>query len=400
MDLRSGAAFWPICDGLLRSYPALDRDERADVVVIGAGVTGGLVAHQLTRAGANVVVLDRRDVASGSTAATTGLLQYETDTALAELTAVAGEPAAVRAWQLGLEAITEIESLCAELGDECGFARRDSMYLASSRRDARHLVHEHELRVRHGFDVDWLSADDVRDRYGISAFGAIRSRGDAEIDAFRFTHRLLAAAVSRGARVYDRTDVSAVDAGPHGVSVRTSRGPRVAARHVVWAAGYESVEETQRRVGRRYSTWAIASEPVADFGPWSDRALIWETSRPYLYLRTTGDGRVMVGGEDERYSWRHASARRLDTKSRRLAARFAELFPTIEIEIAYRWAGAFTVTRDGLPYIGSVPEHPHAWLALGYGGNGITFSMIAADLIRDAWLGVPRSDAAIFSFER
>ena len=66
MDLRSGAAFWPLKNGLLHTYPALDDDETADVAVIGAGVTGALVAHRLVAAGANVVVIDKRDVASGS----------------------------------------------------------------------------------------------------------------------------------------------------------------------------------------------------------------------------------------------------------------------------------------------------------------------------------------------
>ena len=73
MDLRTGCAFWMLKDGLLASYPSLAADLSADVAIIGAGITGALVARELTNAGANVVVVDRRDVASGSTAASTGL---------------------------------------------------------------------------------------------------------------------------------------------------------------------------------------------------------------------------------------------------------------------------------------------------------------------------------------
>jgi glycine/D-amino acid oxidase-like deaminating enzyme len=400
MDLRSGTAFWPVMNGLLRNYPALAADETADVAVIGAGVTGALVAHILATVGADVIVLDKRDVATGSTAATTGLLQYETDTSLVELAQAVGEEQAVRAWRLGLAAIQTIEDRCREVGDDCGFARRPSLYLASSRRDGRRLAVEHALRVRHGFDVEWLSAASLQDRYGIDAPGAIVSRGEGQIDAFRFTHRLLQAAIDRGARVYDRTEVRAVKAQDDGVVIETSRNARVTARRIVWAAGYEAIEETQKRVGRRHSTWALVSEPVADLGAWRDGALIWETARPYLYARTTDDGRVMIGGEDEPFSRRHTSDRLLEKKSRRLVDRFGRLFPSIAIEVAYRWAGVFTDTKDGLPFIGEVPQHPHAWLALGYGGNGVTFSMIAAELIRDAWRGVPNPDARIFAFDR
>jgi glycine/D-amino acid oxidase-like deaminating enzyme len=401
MDLRSGAAFWPLKNGLLHTYPALDGDETADVAVIGAGVTGALVAHRLVAAGANVVVIDKRDVASGSTAATTGLLQYETDTSLCELADAIGESSGVRAWRLGLDAdLGDADLGNTALGDTCGFERRPSLYLASSRRDATQLAREYELRASRGFDVEWLSASDLDARYGLDAPGAIYGRGDAQIDAFRFTHRLLQSAAANGARVYDRTEVTSITVHADGLTLDTVRGPRISTRRLVWAAGYEAVEETQKRIGRLYSTWAFVSEPVDDLGRWSDRALIWETARPYLYLRVTDDGRVMAGGEDERFARRHDSARRLSTKTTTLVRRVGQLFPAMRIDVAYSWAGVFSTTTDGLPYIGATPEHPHAWLALGYGGNGITFSMIAADIIRDAYLGAPNADAPLFAFDR
>lgn len=400
MDLRSGAAFWPIRDGLLATYPPLERDERADVAVVGAGITGALVAHHLAAAGANVVVLDKRDVGEGSTAATSGLLLYETDSSLLELTDTVGEANAVRAWRRGLEAIDEIQELCRTVGDSCGFSRHDTLYLASSARDARQLAKEHAHRARNGFDLDWMTSADLARCHGIDAPAAIYSRGGGQIDAFRFTHRLLQSAIAHGARVYDRTEVSRVIAHDDRVELETDRGSRVNARHMVWATGYESVEETQRRVGRFHSTWALVSEPLDDLGAWKNQMLIWETARPYLYARVTDDRRVMIGGEDEPFSRHHASARRMEKKSAKLVKRFAQIFPELPFEVAYKWAGVFSTTVDGLPYIGSVPEHPHAWLALGYGGNGITFSAIAASLIRDAWIRVPNADAALFSFDR
>ena len=80
--------------------------------------------------------------------------------------------------------------------------------------------------------------------------------------------------------------------------------------------------------------------------------------------------------------------------------RFSRLFPSVSIEVAYAWAGVFGTTADGLPYIGVLPEHPHTYFALGYGGNGITFSAVAAGLIRDWWTGCENPDQALFSFDR
>ena len=84
----------------------------------------------------------------------------------------------------------------------------------------------------------------------------------------------------------------------------------------------------------------------------------------------------------------------------RLQRRFGKLFTAMPLEVAYSWGGVFAETEDGLAYIGATPEFPNGYFALGFGGNGITYSLIAAELIRDAILGRPNPDAAIFAFGR
>src|SRR5690606_19593071 len=140
-------------NGLLHTYPPLDREERADVAVLGAGITGALVAHRLASAGLDVVVVDRHDVGLGSTAAATSLLQYETDTPLGDLITRRGEQDAFRAWRMGQEAIDTIETLLPALGDDCDFRRRRSLYLAGSDADVPALRAEYDTRARLGFDV-------------------------------------------------------------------------------------------------------------------------------------------------------------------------------------------------------------------------------------------------------
>jgi glycine/D-amino acid oxidase-like deaminating enzyme len=400
MDLRTGCAYWLIRNGLLASYPRLDRDEDADIAIIGAGITGGAAAYGFSRAGANVVVLDRRDVASGSSAASTGLLMYEIDKSLGDLARQVGIDAAVRSYRLGVEAINRIEAICGDLGDSCGFARRPSLYLASSRRDAAMLTSEHALRRAHGFAVDLLTADEVRSRFGLRAPAALWSVGQAEVDCYRLTHGLLAAAARAGARIYDRTDVVKVRRIAGRLELRTDGRCRVRAHRVIWAGGYEMTESIGRRATDLTSTWACATEPVGAFEPWQERCLIWETARPYFYLRTTDDGRVLLGGEDSRYSRRHTRTRLLTAKTDTLLRRFRRMFPKIAVEAAYSWAGVFAETRDGLPCVGAMRGDPMTWYALGYGGNGITLGVIAADLLLDAWEGRVNEDAQIFRFSR
>ncbi|MEP6664306.1 MAG: FAD-dependent oxidoreductase, partial [Verrucomicrobiota bacterium] len=84
MDLTSDYPFWSICNGLVGVYPPLDAEVSCDALVIGGGITGALVGFHLAEAGIKTVLIDRRDIATGSSSASTALLQYEVDVPLRE----------------------------------------------------------------------------------------------------------------------------------------------------------------------------------------------------------------------------------------------------------------------------------------------------------------------------
>jgi glycine/D-amino acid oxidase-like deaminating enzyme len=401
MDLHTGWPFWPVRDGLPASYPPLDSDTSADVAIVGAGITGALAAVELAAAGAKVVVIDRDDVAAGSSAATSGLLLYDTDSSFRELSERFGPSVPCRVYTLGLEAIDRLEALCRTLSHGCGFTRRPSLYLASRRRDVRSLRREFADRQNLRLEVELMERRDIEARYSFSAPAAIYSQGTAEIDCYRLVHALLERAAGNGARIYDRTAMTGLRASSGIVTVSTGRGPIIRARRVVLATGYDTGLGEPR--GGRYqlaSTWCVVTEPLDSFDGWTDRCLIWETARPYFYLRSTDDGRLLVGGEDEPYPQRHRRKDLLASKADVLLARARRMFPQLALEPAYAWAGTFATTEDGLPFIGDLASHPGVSIALAYGGNGITFGAIAAMLIRDAYLGRRHPDAAIFVLPR
>jgi glycine/D-amino acid oxidase-like deaminating enzyme len=399
MDLRDGRAFWPTKNGLLNAYPALERDVKTDVAVVGAGITGALVAYALSRAGLGAVVLDKRDVARGSTSASTALLQYEIDTHLVDLTEKLGAERAKRAYQLCLEAIGKVETLTRELGDDCGFARRESLYYASTKKDAANLPAEFEARKRIGIRAELLSSAEIEERYGFSKPCAIYSLEGAEVDPYRLAHRLLEGAQKRGAQVYDRTEVTAWTRKGETWTLTTDRGFTVTAKRLVFAVGYEHKQALHQRLLSLRNSYALVTEPVE--GPlWYRASLVWETARPYLYVRTTSDNRVLIGGEDEPHQNLSSREERIPKKQRRLEEKFRALFPDLKIETAFAWAGTFGETKDGLAYIGESPELPGAFFALGYGGNGITYSITAAEIITDLCAGKHNADAEVFSFSR
>lgn len=403
MDLTSSHPLWSSLDGLPHAYPRLHRDARAEVVVIGAGVTGALVAHALVGAGLDVVVVDKREVGWGSTAASTALLQYELDVPLVELRDMIGREPADRAYGACRDAVERLTALVATLPDDVGFRRSASLYLTARKRDIRAQKAELAARREIGLDVTWLARDELRARFGIrDRDGAILSAVGAEVDAYALAHALLADAVRRGLRVFARTQVVRVDPSDGGVTIELEGGSTVSSRHLVFASGYETREFLGRSPAKLASTFAVASEPETVPSPWKENAAVmWERAHPYLYLRSTPDGRVIIGGEDERFRDPDHRDALIARKAKRLVERYHELFgDDVRFDPAFAWAGTFGETKDGLPYIGTHAKWPSCHFALGYGGNGITFSVLAAEMIRDSLVGRTNPLAELFRFGR
>ncbi len=401
MDLTSGTPLWPTLIGLPATYPRLDHDVACGVAVIGGGITGALVAHRFALAGVHTVLLEAGEIAHGSTAATTALIQYEIDTHLVDLIERVGADHAVRSYRLCLDAVRGIEALAGAAGDGCGWRSTRSLYLGSRRRDRRVLEGEHLARRAAGIEVELLGERDIRERFSFSRPAALLSPVAGQVDAYRLSHTLLAEAAAAGLEVYDRTLVVKYLSERDGVELHTAGGKRVRARKAVFATGYETPGFLDDSIVHLKSTFALATAPLPSVNGWGeDRCLIWETARPYFYARTTADGRAVLGGADTPFAGAHKRDRLLARQTGRLEKQFAELFPAIPFDVDWRWGGTFGETEDGLPYIGTARQFPHGYFALGYGGNGITFSWIAAGILLDLFFERKNDDAELFRFDR
>lgn len=401
VDLTSDHPFWTVQNGILANYPPLGSDQSCEVAILGAGITGSLIAEKLTRSGHDVLLVDARDFGRGSTSASTALLQYEIDTHLIDLIGRHGRTHAEQAYLACHESIDLIARLVESLKVDCGFTRKDSVYLASREKDLEALAREARARRNIGIDVREWNSSDVAEKFGFHKPGALYSTQAAEVDSYRLANGLLSESVKRGARMYDRTKVTSVNEERTGLHLTTDRGFSIRASRLIVAAGYEASElfRTSEFVNLN-SSFAIASEPIADEHFWWNRCLLWETARPYFYLRSTEDGRAIIGGEDSPFRNPKARDKMIAAKARKLESRFQEMFPGIPTETAFSWAGTFGETEDGLAYIGEHPSHPKCLFALGFGGNGITYSAVAAEILSEALAGRKHPYADTFRFDR
>lgn len=400
MNLRSDGPYWLYNTPQLYTYPALHSNISTEVAIIGAGISAALTAYALVNAGCKVVILTKHHPGTDSTAASTALLQYEIDTPLHKLIAMHGQAAAERSYMICHESIDKLEKIHKRVGEEKIFERHDSILLASLKKDVPELLQEYETRKVAGIEVEWLTTNDIKQRLGFEAPAAIVSKQAATTNAYRFTQQLIKWCVDKGAEVYDNAEIIDIKHNPRSVTLITAEGISITAKYVVMAAGYESTKWLSLNVARLHSTYAIISKPFADGVLQTKGELIWETARPYIYMRTTPDNRIIIGGKDEPFASGKKRDALLGKKAKDLQTAFHKKYPKLRFDVDYAWAGTFAETIDGLPYIGKVKEMPRVQFALGFGGNGITFSQVAADIIADNIMGRKNPDAHLFSFYR
>ncbi|KFC23320.1 NAD(P)/FAD-dependent oxidoreductase [Epilithonimonas lactis] len=401
MKLKSPEPFWLVKDGIKHSYPSLRENIETEILIIGGGITGSFLAHQMIKDGFETVLVDRREIGNGSTSATTSMLQYEIDVPLFELSEMIGKEGAEKAYWACYDSIDTLGKVAKQIKSECGFKKKESLYFAAFKKDVPNLKKEFEARKVAKFPVKWLSSEEISKTFKIeNTFGGILSEQGGSIDAFCLAHDILHYNYKKGLQVFDKTDIIKFDHKKNSVTATTEFGNKIKAKKVIFCNGFESTEIIKDDFVNLLSTYAIVGEQNEKNHQELNDLLVWNTAEPYIYMRTTDDNRVLIGGEDEEF----VNAKKRDSllidKEQKLVKKLNKYLPDNDFRTDFVWAGTFGETKDGLPYIGEHPDFPSAYFVLGFGGNGITFSVIGMEMASQFLKGKKHELSKYFKFRR
>lgn len=381
MRVRTFESFWLVKNGILHSYPSLYENAETEILVLGGGITGALISHALMDAGYHVMLIDKRDIAMGSSSATTSMLQYEIDVPMYELSEMIGEAGAASCYKAGIEAIHKLRNLVKDTSIDCGFEMKESLFIAHSKKASGWLKEEFAIRDKYNLGVQWLDAQAVKQKYGLVSYGAILSEVAASVDAYKLAHGLIDLNAKRKMIVYDQTDIETIDTSGVRPRVILKSGYTVSAKKIICCTGFESTQLLKEKVADLFYTYATISEQNIELNKNIKNTLVWDTGDPYLYMRTTEDGRFLIGGEDSKFNFQLFQQRIKENKADKLKEKLEKLMPSVKFIEDFSWAGTFGSTKDGLPYIGKSDEYENTFFVLGFGGNGITFSVQGMEMI-------------------
>ncbi|TLS36568.1 NAD(P)/FAD-dependent oxidoreductase [Pseudalkalibacillus caeni] len=381
MDLISGKFYWPTTFQDAPTYPVLEEDIDCDVLIIGGGSSGAQCAYYLSETDLDIVVVDKRRIGAGSTSANTALMQYSGEKMFYELVNAFGEEITARHYKLCKEAMKEIEKLSGKIDIE--FKLRDTLYYASYEEDVKKLEKDYSYLKKYGFELDWLNQEQIGSIYPFEKRAAIYSYNDGEFNPYKLTFGLLEEAKKNGVRVFEHTEINGKKLESDNATFYTKGNHAIKARQVIVACGYETLEFKLEKNALYTSSYNVVTKPVKDFNGWHNRTLIWETARPYVYMRTTADDRIIIGGLDDNTTYPEDRDSKILNKKDKLIEEFNELFPDIQVEPDFYLAGFYGSTHDGLPIIGIYDVFPNCYFLYAYGDNGTVYSQMLSKILRD-----------------
>ena len=351
--------------------------------------------------GHNTILIDKREICNGSTSATTSMLQYEIDVPLYELSEMIGEEPAIMSYKACEKAIEDIGKLVKEIKSRSGFKKKQSLFFAARKKDENWLIKEYEARKNAGFEVEDLGADDIERKFEISnSYGGILSKSGGSLDAFKFAHELLRFNAQKGLEIFDKTELRSVKyLKDHNLALTTT-GFTIKTKKIIYCVGYESKELIKENFVDLKSTFAIVSEIHSEQIKNIENTLIWNTDEPYLYMRTTDDGRLLIGGGDEDFYNAEKRDGLLLKKEKEILRNLKRIKPNHHFYTDFTWAGTFGETKDGLPYIGEHIKFKNSYFVCGFGGNGITFSVTGMEMASAFMKGKKHPLSEYFKFGR
>lgn len=356
--------------------PALDRDEQADVVVVGSGIAGMSAAYELAAIGQDVVVIDRGPIGKGMTSRTTAHLTAQCDDGFEKLVNRRGEDIAKLWYQSQAACISRIEAIQKGLGIDCDFRRLDGRLFLAPNSDLDMLDKEYDATRQVGMPVSRERGVPFK---GQERTPSLRYPDQATFHPLKYLAGLARAISSKGGRFYAETVINSVEEDENGVVVRA--GARtISAKYAVVATNSPINDKYAIHTKQApYRTYAMAFAIPKDALP---DGLYWDTLEAYHYVRLQpGRGTndiLIVGGGDHKSGEADDAGARFDA----IDAWMRNLLPQLGREL-HRWSGQIQDTIDYCAFIGFNPGEKRTLIATGDSGQGITHGAVAGMLIRD-----------------
>lgn len=402
MQLNSGKIYWKSKSKINKIYPYLTHDIKADILVIGGGISGALTTYFLAKEGANVVTVEKNIIGYGNTIADAAALEYQLESEISRLEKNIGKKGATRVYKLCLDAISKIENINKEFKTPTGFSRQDNIFFTNKFMQKGAVAKEFEERKKSGFDAVYIDSHSLINLNS----GIVTKNASAVMNPYIFTQGLFEYLNTMdNVRIFENTKIEDIKCRIDEVECRTNNNFKIIADKVVMASGIETLKYIESSSAELYKTFTIVSKPIDKLKNFNTNFTARDTLEPSHILRFAPNNRIIYSGENVKFSEKFLDNKYLNNIS---SDRYRRLFNNLQrtlygiddIPIEYAFNSTVAKTKDELPIIDELPNMPNCFCNLAFGSNGILYAMIGADMLRNAVKGLYTKDMNMFKINR
>ncbi len=402
MQINSGKLYWKYKSKINKIYPYLTHDVKADVLVIGGGIAGALTTYFLAKEGANVVTVEKNIIGYGNTIADTAALEYQFESEMSKLEKIIGKKRTARMYKLCLDSISKIENINKEFKMPTGFLRQDNIYFTNRFMQRGAVAKEFEERKKSGFDAVYIDSHSLVNLNS----GIVTRNASAIMNPYSFTQGLFEYLdTMENVKIFENTKIDDIKCRIDEVECKTNNNFKIISDKVVMASGIETMKYIQNSPAELYKTFTIVSKPIEKLKNFNTNFTARDSLEPSHVLRFAPNNRIIYSGENVKFIEKFLDSKYLNNVS---SDKYKKLFNSLQktlygiddIPIEFAFNSTVANTKDGLPIIDELPNMPNCFCNLAFGSNGILYSVIGADMLRNAVKGLYTKDMNMFKLER
>lgn len=280
------------------AFAPLEKEETAEIAVIGGGMCGLLAAYLFSKEGKKVSVYERHYFGEGYSVKMPDILQYDADRSLAGLKNACGYAAASEYYKLCLSSLSEIKNAAEETG--AAVTVKDCFSFSDGKISDAEVENEYRLRKYSGIDVEIIDGKEGLDLFSFPfQSGIYTSKGGLYIDKNEFTEKMLCYLSVKGVNLYENTEIEYVTQKENGDGyyLETDDGISAFAEKVIDCRGL-SLLSRYPFLGRRQAVFFIKTSPVTNFEGWYNRAFVRDMYLNPVYFLPDPEGKVTCCGSD------------------------------------------------------------------------------------------------------
>jgi glycine/D-amino acid oxidase-like deaminating enzyme len=386
-----------------REFPAFRGVITHPVVVLGGGMSGAMTAYACASAGYKVILLEADRIGLGGSGRATGLFSGEACDSYRALEARAGKRAARAMFDAMQSAPRDLAATVKRLGIRAGLDLAEQLRVLPPGESDKLIRRELSARQAAGLKTPWIAPPAVARQAAIDSGGAMRLPDAGFVDPFKLTLGFLAAAIKRGAKVYEKSRVKKITFTRKTATAYLDSGAITTTNLAICIGEPTTLFKPLKRHLRHEDRYAVLTEPLsaavrAELG--QKTAVLTDTESPAHHLWFTADHRALFAGADQKRPADRLRDKTLVQRTGQLMYELSRLYPAISgAAPAYGWDVPLAHPVDGVLYAGSHRNFPFHHFAFGTSHDPAR-AYLASRIILRSVQGKPEKEDEFFSFAR